>query len=125
MFTKILFTAAVIAGVIMLVRLRRRRPVGPASPSRAPDSGPRTVVRWLAVAVVAVLLAGTTLYLYLDWRAAHELVEVRVIDASSGRSNTYQAYRGDLDARSFLTVDGRRVTLAETERMETSLTPQR
>jgi hypothetical protein len=123
MLTKILFTAAVIATVIMLVRFRRRRGLvsTAAPPPRVQTGATRRLFRWLAVAVVALLIAGTAFYLYLEWRAAHEVVEVRVIDASSGRVSAYQAYRGDLDARSFVTVDGRRVHLAATERMETSL----
>ncbi len=119
MFGKILVTAAVIAAVIMMVRVRRRGgAAGPASP-RAPAA--RGLFRWLAAGVVAVMLCASVLYLYLDWRAASEIVQVRVIDARSGQVSTYQAYRGDVEDRSFRAVDGRRVTLAETERMETSL----
>ena len=126
MVGKILFTAAVIAAVFLLLRVRRRSAGVAAAPAATTAANPaaRGLFRWLAAAVVALMAAGTALYLYLDWRAAHELVEVRVIDARSGRVSSYQAYRGDLEPRSFRTSDGRRVTLAETERMETSLTPR-
>lgn len=121
MISKILFTAAVIAGVIFLARFRYRRVAAAPAAARAPVPAMRGMMRWLAAAVVLLMISGTALYLYLDWRAATEVLEVRVIDARSGRVVTYEAYRGDVEQRSFRTLDGRRVTLAETERMETSL----
>lgn len=90
-------------------------------PAHAPGAPPaaRPLFKWFAVAAVALTLAGVALWLLHAWRAAAEVVTVQVFDASSGAMTEYQAYRSDLEARSFRTVDGRRVTLAETERMET------
>jgi hypothetical protein len=42
------------------------------------------------------------------------------VDASSGRAAEYRAQRGDIEDREFVTTDGRRVVLADTERLETS-----
>ena len=70
-------------------------------------------------AVVLMLLASGYL-LYQHWRDGSEVIFIRVVDASSGRSAEYQAQRGDIDDREFVTTDGRRVVLAETERLETS-----
>ena len=67
------------------------------------------------------MVAGAAFYLYLDWRGASEIVQVRVIDAGTGKSSEYEVYRGEIEDRSFRTIDGRRVILAETERMETSV----
>ncbi len=122
MLTKVLFTIAVVLTVMYFSRLRRRPGIAPPAvpQSLASSNGSRAVVRWLAAAVVVLMIAGAALFLYLDWRAASEIVLVRVIDARSGKFIEYEVYRGEIDARSFRTVDGRRVVLAETERMETS-----
>jgi hypothetical protein len=117
MFGKILLTAAVIAAAVLMLRLRTQRRA--PEPEAAPRPRQR-LVRWLAAAVVAVMLAAAVLMLYLEWRAGAEVVEVRVIDGRSGQVATYRALRGDIDERSFRTTDGRRVVLAETERLEMS-----
>jgi hypothetical protein len=116
MFGKILLTAAVIAAAVLVLRLRSRRGV-PATVSPA-GRGPGGLMGWLAVGVIALMLVGAALMFYLEWRADDEIVDVRVIDAGSGQVSSYRVRRGDVDERSFVTVDGRRVVLAETERLE-------
>jgi hypothetical protein len=116
MFGKILLTAAVIAAAVLVLRLRTRRGVQPAvSPAGRGAGG---LMSWLAAGVIAVMLLGAGLMFYLEWRADDEIVDVRVIDAGSGQASSYRVRRGDVDDRSFVTTDGRRVVLAETERLE-------
>jgi hypothetical protein len=125
MLTKIAFTLAVVVGVLAWFRWRRQRQVAalPSSgPARVlPGTGGKLVFRWFAVAVISLSIAGLGLWVLDAWRARGEIVTVRVFDAGSGAMTEYQAYRSDLETRSFRTVDGRRVTLAETERMEARL----
>lgn len=121
MVTKIIFTLAVIALVVVLVRFRQR-------PAHRPAAKPPTAVRsgWfkgVAIAVVVVMLAGSVVILYLHWRDSHQVLQVKVIDSRSGRVSEYQVYRGRLGERGFETLDGRRVTLAETERLEVAAAP--
>ena len=120
MLTKVIFTIAVVVGVLFLARLRRRPGVGQARPTVAAAQSQRTLIHWLAAAVVILMIAGAAVYIYLDWRDAHEIVQIRVVESGSGNSSEYQAYRGEIENRSFRTTDGRRVVLAATERMETS-----
>ena len=54
------------------------------------------------------------------WRDSNEIIFIRVVDARSGHATEYRAQRGDIQDREFITTDGRRVVLAETERLETS-----
>jgi hypothetical protein len=122
MVGKILFTLAVILLVALIWRTRQ--------PVRPVDASPRLInprrsrrfeaFRYLAVGIVAVLLAASVYLLYDHWRERHEVVVVRVIDASSGRSSDYRVRRGDIGDRRFVTEDGREIVLAETERLETS-----
>ncbi|WP_456413501.1 hypothetical protein [Thiolapillus sp.] len=121
MLTKILFTLAVIGLVFAMVRFRGR-------PARAPAPPPRKKAekRWLkalAVAVIALMLAGTAVIIYLNWRDSHQILQVQVIDSRSGRVSNYQVVRGQLQERDFITVDGRQVRLAETERLEVAAAP--
>jgi hypothetical protein len=122
MIGKILFTLAVVLVVALVWRTRSpalsaRRPpprlINPAGPGRSP-------VRMLALAVVVLMLLGSSYLLYEHWRDSAEVIFIRVVDASSGRAMEYRAQRGDIRDREFVTVDGRRIVLAETERLETS-----
>ncbi len=114
MLTKIVFTLAVIGLVILVVRFRGRPARAPA-PQKKPGS---PWVKGLALGVVGIMLAGSALTLWLFWRDAHQVMQVRIIDSRSGRVSEYQAYRGSVQEHSFETVDGRQVHLAATERME-------
>ena len=64
------------------------------------------------------MIAGTALYLFQGWVTAREAITVRVINANTGEGVAYQARREDVAGRSFRTLDGRRITLADVERME-------
>lgn len=132
MITKILFTAAVIAIVYLLARSRSRRtqavrrleapsatrPVQPA-PAAPVDKLPR----YLAYALLGIMLAGSGLFIFLEWRDQYQVVSVRVINTNTGSSITYQARRGDVKDRSLETLDGRRVVLAAVDRMELGEVP--
>lgn len=125
MFLKILLTALVILGALFTLRMRNQRnlnaPVTAARVASSPRNQPREVrrlPRLLAAGAVLLMLIGMGLYLYHQWSDAYRVVSVRVIDSRSGQSASYQAYKGDIDGRTFTTIDGRVVTLAEVERME-------
>lgn len=113
MISKILFTLAVIAGVILLVKLRRRQvPAAPVEDETAQG------FRWLALVAVGLMIIGSAFFIWQAWRDASEVLVLKVIDTRSGQVTEYRAYRSDIEDRSFRTVDGRRVSLAETERLE-------
>lgn len=122
---KILLTAVVIAIVLLVVRYRAqarlsvpREPVTVTMPRRPP-----VPVGWVASAVVLVMLAIALYWLYSTWRDDHDVLYVRVVDAGTGHVTEYRAYRGDIDDREFITTDGVRVRLAETERLELTTVP--
>jgi hypothetical protein len=124
MLTKILFTAAVIAAVVALMRFRRQREATVSREEPRLVNPPRDKkgmpVGWLATVAVALMLMASGVLLYNHWQDSNTVINVRVVDASSGKSEAYRAYRGDVEDREFVTVDGVRVVLADTERLETS-----
>lgn len=119
MISKILFTLAIIVAVFLLLRWRAQR--GGEVAQRQSNEKPHETeggFRWLALAAVALMVIGSAIFLYQTWRDMSELLPVRVIDTRSGAVSEYLVYRSDLEGREFRTRDGRRIILAETERLE-------
>ncbi len=118
MFTKILITVAVIIAALILLRRKAEARPGVRRAAAAPKVKPPLHLRLLPYAVVIALLAVGSLLYWLDWREAHRLYTVRVTDTRSGEVRSYPVYRDAVRGRSFETVDGRTITLADVERME-------
>ncbi len=119
MIGKILFTALVIILILVLARSRKRLQGGPAAAGaeQQQDPAPRWP-RYVAYGFLALVLGAGASFLYLDWREAHELLGLRVINSRTGKTVTYQVYRGEMRGRSFTTTDGLQVTLSDEERVE-------
>jgi hypothetical protein len=124
MIGKILLTAAVIAAVVLFARSRSER--RNAAPRRAPArlaAAPHTpaaerLPRYLAYALLLLMLGGSAVFVFLEWRDQYRVVTVRVVNTNTGSSVIYQARRGEVEDRSFETLDGRRIVLAAVERLE-------
>jgi hypothetical protein len=126
MLTKILVTLAVIALGWLAVRDRWRGNEGvgsrenssPATRSDGRDAlVPRGAVKLAAYGLVVLMLVGTGIYLLQGWQRDREVVDVEVVNAYTGEIQRYEARRGEIDRRSFETLDGRRVQIAEMERL--------
>jgi hypothetical protein len=122
MLGKVLFTIAVILVVALIWRTRRPQSPDDQAPPLLinPPQSRRSPLRLLALAVVVMMLLASAFLLYEHWRDTSEVIFIRVVDAGSGRATEYRAQRGDIQDREFVTTDGRRIVLAETERLETS-----
>ncbi len=123
---KLFLTIAVIAAVLIYLRYRQQASPPPPRPAprvvNEPPPG-RSTIGWLASAVIVVLILASGGWLYRSWQEMNEVLYVRVVDAGTGHAQQYRAYRGDIDDREFVTTDGTRVRLAETERVEISTVP--
>ncbi len=119
MLSKILLTLAVILVLFGAIRARLRaggRKQGPQSAPRPPLI-PLARVRALAYGLLVAMVSGSMLLLYSGWKEGRQVVSVQVINANTGAVVTYQARRADVEGRQFTTLDGRRVLLAEVERL--------
>jgi hypothetical protein len=122
MFAKLFITAVVIYIGWLAVRNRWReadRDGGGAPRARDdnPPLIPRDAVRTAAYALVALMVVGSGFYLFQDWEHRRTVVDVQVVNPATGAVETYQARRGDIDGRSFTTTDGRRIRIADMERL--------
>ncbi|MES9968744.1 MAG: hypothetical protein ABW092_01840 [Candidatus Thiodiazotropha sp.] len=121
MITKLILTLSVIAIAWLVVKNRQQR-VEAISHDRQPGVAPRQatnpLMKWGAYALLAMLLLGSGGYLYMQWQDAARVVTVIVVDTQTGRSVSYQARRGDIEERYFVTLDGREVSVANSERIE-------
>lgn len=115
MITKILLTALIIIAVVLYFR---RRTAARVPPQRA--AGERTAWYWrlLPAGLLLAALAVSAVMFWMEWREEHRIFTARVIDTRSGEVTTYLVYRDAVQGRTFETVDGRTVTLADVERLE-------
>ena len=116
MITKLLLTI----GVILLVLFLFRNASSKRGPQTITVNEGSRALKIAAVITLGVMIAGAALWALTSWRDATEIVTVRVINSQTGAAITYQAHRNDIDERSFRTIKGVRVNLAEIERLEVS-----
>jgi hypothetical protein len=122
MIGKVLFTIGVILLVALIWRTRNAPTGQRRLPPRVINPPPerRPAIKALAIGAGVVMLVASALLLVDYWQDNNEVIFIRVIDARSGQATEYRAERGAIKDREFVTVDGRHVVLAETERLETS-----
>lgn len=121
MITKLLVTAAVVYFGYLVYRSRRREADpewAPERPARLPIPRiPARLLKTLAYGLLLLMLAGSGIYLYRDWSTANDVVELQVVNPYTGDIQRYKSRRGDIEGRSFRTLDGRVIRIAEMERL--------
>jgi hypothetical protein len=125
MLTKILLTilVAVIAITVARSRAVERVRANPQFGRALPPPRRSAWDRLLPAALVMLVVGIGVGYLYLEWIDAHEEVQVRVVNAQTGEVMTFLARKKDIHARSFKTLDGRIISLADVERLELAPAP--
>lgn len=120
MIAKILLTLSVIVVAWLFIRQRQRRQnLQVVRPTPMPvKTSPNGYWRWGGYLLLAMMILGSGLFLFQAWQDHYRVVSVLVIDTQSGNATQYQARRGDVEARRFVTLDGREVSVASNERIE-------
>ncbi|MDH3693463.1 MAG: hypothetical protein OER96_02695 [Gammaproteobacteria bacterium] len=117
MLTKILFTVAVIVVVMFVFRHRNQpSPVKNIAPAVAEQSKGITPQMLAYIFIVLIMLVSGLLYLFY-WMEQNTIVNIKVIDAG-GEAFNYQAHKKSIEGKEFTTLDGRRVTLGDSDRVE-------
>jgi hypothetical protein len=115
---KLLLTACVIFGAYLVIRARMRRSqeasglVVPRTPLIPP-----ALMRPIAYGLLGLMVIGSLTYLVKGWDRDQEIVPIQVVNVNTGAVTNYEARRGSLNGRRFVTSDGREVYVAEVERL--------
>jgi hypothetical protein len=121
MLTKILLTAAVIIGALLFLRHQSRPPPQKSSAQKIAAEAERLRSRnWMTAIALVVLLALGGIAFYVNWADNNRTVAVRVVNTTNGSVTTYEAFAERMEKRRFVTVDGRVIEVADTERVEIS-----
>lgn len=123
MLGQILLTLAVIAIAYLVLRSRR----APSPARKQPPTDRRhlspQLAKILANGLLAFMLLGSLFYLVNQWQRGRQVVTVEVVNANTGQVSEFRAQRGDVEGRTFVTLDGQRIRLADVERMILHDTP--
>ncbi len=123
MFTKILFTLVIFGAALLFIKKRQAeddaagRTPGQPSPPRVPSENERLFRQgaWLFLIFMVISAIGIMIFKIGDRYAT---VEVRIINTRSGEVRVYRAQRDAISSDHIVTEDGRRIYLADVERME-------
>ncbi|MGJ8689891.1 MAG: hypothetical protein ACSHXZ_10255 [Gammaproteobacteria bacterium] len=124
MLGKLLFTIIIILLGILWIRRNREQERQEASKAakRTPEisaSPPALNDYRFAAYLFLALMIGSGSYLYYQrWQDDHRLVTVLLHRDGAQSPVTYQVQKSELEERAFTTIDGIRVTVAASERME-------
>ena len=127
MLSKILITLIVITIAFFVIRQRhlgtkpRKKETNATLPSskesRYKDELSKDMRAGAYFFLLLMVSLGTALY-YFDWQDDHTIVTVNLHRGDNSDIITYEVYKYQLGERSFLTIDGRNITVASNERME-------
>jgi hypothetical protein len=119
MLTKIIVTLVVIVGCLWFASSKRNQDLQPVQ--RKPSS--KEVERKLlltrsAFAFMFLMLLAAGVMVFFELQDDYETVTVHVINSETNARTSYQAQRQDVTEGSFTTLGGRKVFVAEVERVE-------
>ena len=115
MLTKIFFTIVVIVIVALVFRTK-------AAPQKAKiveqeESDGSLSVRTVAYIIIVVLVVVSSTIFYFKYQSDNKIINIRII-SDDGTSTVYQAHQKSIKGRQFETLDHRKVTLGESDRIE-------
>jgi len=126
MLTKILITLLIIVGAVIFLRHKKslnQQPLNSVTPKVITiDAEPANIIqsniKLIAFAVLSLTLLTGTVMMFLNWQDDHRLYEIKVVNPQSGNIDIFEAYKKDLQGRSFTTITGQRIKVSEWERLE-------
>lgn len=128
MLTKILVTALIILACYFYLRHQRNKQLPGAGKADSLDtrSGEKSLslqVQWLAGGLVLLTVCAAIGFFIYDWMDNRRVLTVKVTSPYSGEVVTYQVYKGDMEERSFETIQGQVIRVGNSERIEVSENP--
>lgn len=124
MLTKILVTALIILACFYYLRYQRNKQQAGTQKAIAATSAHKfsrtSQVKWLAGSLVALTICAAMVSFIYGWLDKQQILNVKVTSPYSGEVVTYQVYKGDMNERSFETVQGQKIRIGNSERIEVS-----
>ena len=127
MLSKFFLTALVIAIAFFVIRQRhlsgnnigqRKLNISHETEKNNSKNEFKTDLRFGAYTFLTLMVClGASLY-YFDWLDNHAILTVNLHRDNLSQPISYEVYKYQLGDRSFITIDGRTITVASNERME-------
>lgn len=76
------------------------------------------MTRWVLYSFAGIIALTSCAFFIYKWQLDNTVVSIRVISGSVDNTTTYKALQKDIKGRTFTTLDGRLVTLGESDRIE-------
>ena len=122
MLGKAVLTLVVIIVAILVVKQRNDQEAGTKKSANSKkdqaDNSMASDFRFAAY-MFLVLMFGTGAFIYYQrWQDDHTVLTVNLYSDGQSEPVSYEVYKFQLDSRSFTTIEGIRITVADNERME-------
>jgi hypothetical protein len=119
MLTKIIFTLAVIAGCLWFASTKRNQELKPLKRKLTQkDNERKLLLTRSAFAFMFLMVLAAGFIVFFELKGDYETVTVHVINSETNSRTSYQAQRQDVTEDSFTTIKGRKVFVADVERVE-------
>ena len=129
MVGKFLITMAVIIGAFFVIRQRHTNGENDSTSRSNKTEKAKTLQSNRKDELSADLRAGAYMFLFLmvgigatlyyfDWQDDHTVLTVNLHRDNNAAVVSYEVYKYQLESRSFITTDGRSITVASSERIE-------
>jgi hypothetical protein len=115
MLTKIFFTIVVIVIVALVFRTKTAPQKAKVVKPEEPDGS--LSVRTVAYIIIVGLVVVSSTIFYFKYQSDNKIINIRII-SDDGTSTVYQAHQKSIKGRQFETLDHRKVTLGESDRIE-------
>jgi uncharacterized protein (UPF0333 family) len=128
MLTKILVTALVIAACFVYLRHQKQKNAAASKQANVSESISKknsisSQFQWLAGALIVLTACMAIGFFIYGWMDGHRVMTIKIINPQSGDVVSYQVYKGDLLERSFTTLQGQKVRISDSERIEITENP--
>ncbi len=121
MITKILFTVIIIVVVGMVFAKRSNEAQASRQAAKKPKTTEAEVAslspQTLAYGLIGLLILISGVVYYFSWSSENSLVKLRLVGIG-GQVTEYQAYKKDIKDRSFVTISGKQIRMADSDRLE-------
>jgi hypothetical protein len=119
MLTKIIFTLIVIVGCLWFASSKRNQELKPLQRKlEKKDNERKLLLTRSAFAFMILMVLAAGVIVFFELKDDYETVTVHVINSETNARTSYEAQRQDVTEGSFTTLEGRKVFVADVERVE-------